>query len=210
MPMRFFGKAGPVLSAPRQQRLQAWQAQAPAPLGLAHYQTRYVVLHLGTEGLDPQTHSIRSLAAVGLSQGSIRPGDAFWIEPGRDDPEAWLAFLEFVGKAPLAGFQLPFPRPFLEQALEASLGLEFRPVWLDLAVLLSEIHREAAPPDPSLEGWLEHFGLSPEGPRDTMQDALLLARLLQRLLLAARARGIETPGDLQEQARARRWLHGES
>ncbi len=210
MPMRFFGKNAPLLSIPQQQRLQAWQALAPPSLGLAHYQTRYVVLSLKTDGLDPRTHAIRSLAAVGLTHGRIRPDDAFWIEPGQPDPEAWLAWLEFVGKAPLVGFQLPFLRPFLEQALEASLELEFRSAWLDLAVLLPEIHREAVPPDAALERWLEQAGLGPEGPRDPMQDALLLARLLQRLLNAARTRGIETPAELQEQLRARRWLHGES
>lgn len=195
---------------PQQQRLQAWQALSPPSLGQPHYQTRYVVLSLNTEGRDPHTPAIRSLAAVGLTHGCIRPDDSFWIEPGQPDPDAWLAWLEFVGKAPLVGFQLPFLRPFLEQALEASLDLEFSSTWLDLAVLLPEIHREALPPNAALGQWLEQAGLAPEGPRDPMQDALLLARLLQRLLSAARTRGIETPAALQEQLKARRWLHGES
>lgn len=211
MAFRFFAKAAdPVLSASQGERLQAWQ-QLPVPsLNQPHYQVRYVVLYLATGGLDPEQHPITSLAAVGVSQGRIRPQDAFWMEPGSTDPEAWLGLLEFVGKAPLVGFQLPLLRAFLEPALEANLGLEDDFAWLDLAVLLPELFRGASEEGRGLEGWQEYFSLAPEARGDVMGNALSQARLLQRLLSAARSRGADTPAALLEQAKARRWLHGES
>lgn len=208
--MRFFGKAAPVLSDAQRRRLAAWQEQAPAVLELSHYQSRYVALQLGLEGLDPERHAISALAAVGLFQGAIRPTDAFWMTPDGNAAEAWLAWLEFVGQAPLVGFHLASVRPFLERALAASLGIEFRPVWLDLAVLLPELYREAGPTEATFAAWLEFFGLPPASAREPMQAALLLARLCQRVVQAARARGIDTPAALLEQLRARRWLHGEA
>ncbi|MGB4673600.1 MAG: hypothetical protein WBH99_06605 [Azovibrio sp.] len=211
MALRFFTPSTTVvLAEPLQTRLRAWQ-ELPAPsLGQAHYQVRYGVLHLHTEGLDPQQHRIKQLAAVGVSHGSIHPDDAFWIEPGSHDPEAWLAWLEFVGKAPLASFQLPFVRAFLEPALRLNLGLEPRFCWLDLAVLLPELFREAGEPGHDLEGWLDYFSLDHGDRRDVMGETLLQARLLQRLLAAARRRGVDSPAALQELARAHRWLHGAS
>lgn len=211
MPFRFFAKAAhPVLSDPLEARLQAWRQLPAASLTQAHYQVRYVVLHMATGGLDPERDPITALAAVGVSQGRIRPQDAFWIEPGSADPEAWLALLEFVGKAPLVGFQIPVLRAFLEPALQANLGLEHRFAWLDLAVLLPELFRAAGEGGPGLEAWLDYFSLLPEGRLDVMGDTLLRARLLQRLLAAARGRGADSPAALQELARARRWLHGEN
>jgi DNA polymerase-3 subunit epsilon len=201
----------PALPSGLAERLQVWQAQAAPSLYQAHYQTRYVVLAIAAQGLDPEAAgALQSLAALGLVQGRIGPEDAFHVDLSQARPEDWLDFLDFAGKSPWVAYGVPFVGPFVETALRRALGLDVRPTWIDLASLLSELFRDGPPPGARAAAWAAHFGLAqPEtGARQVVSDALTLARLLQRLLAAARARGLEQPADLIELARARQWLHG--
>lgn len=211
MSFNFFSKSSaPVLPDALAARLRTWQGLAPPNLNQAHYQTRYVVLEVATSGLDPEQHELTAVAALGLSQGRIRPGDAFLFAPGKGDAESWLGFLEFIGKAPLLSYQVPVLNAFLEPALKRELDVDFKPAWLDLGILLPELFRDAQVQGMNLEAWLEYFEIQMRDSADAMANALALARLSQRLLAAARGRGGESPAALLEQARARRWLHGDA
>jgi DNA polymerase III alpha subunit (gram-positive type) len=202
----------PALPPEWAERLQAWLAEPAVSLHQAHYQTRYVVLAISVRGLDPEADgALVSLAALGLTQGRITTQDAFCLDARRASPGDWLDFLDFAGKSPWVAHGVPFVAPFLETALRRALGFEARPTWLDLASLLSELFRDGPPPGARAAAWAAHFGLAlPEAGADpAVVDALTLARLLQRLLAAARARGLEQPADLVELARARQWLRGD-
>lgn len=202
MPFGFFDKSSlaPALEA----RLKAWQALEPPALQLAHYQVRYLVLELGGQG-ERQT-----LAALGVSRGRISGQDAFWLDLATAGAEQWLAWLEFMGKSPLVCHQAPLVGGLLEPLLKQALGLEFKPVWLDLAQLLPELFRDARIQGVRQDAWLRHFELELPQPGDSMAGVLAQARLLQRLLAAAKARGVDNPGALLDLARARRWLHGDA
>lgn len=212
MSFNFFSKSSaPVLPEALAARLRAWQGLASPNLNQSHYQTRYVVLELVTSGLDPEQHEVTAVAALGLSQGRIRPGDAFLFAPGKGDAEAWLGFLEFIGKAPLLSYQVPVLSAFLEPVLKRELDVDFKPAWLDLGILLPELFRDAQVPGMTLDAWLAYFEIQMRGDTpDAMANVLALSRLSQRLLAAARGRGGESPAALLEQAKARRWLHGDA
>jgi len=209
MPFGFFQRSS--LPGPLAARLKAWQSLPAVNLHQSHYQTRYLVLDLATLSLDPEQGGLQSVAVVGMHRGRVSSDDAYWLDATSAGPEAWMGLLEFLGKSPLVTHKVPFVSAFLERALKQHLELEFRPQWIDLAVLLPELFRDVAVADGRLAHWLARFELEipADSGRDAMADALGMARLLQRLLSTARLRGVETPADLLEQAKARRWLHGE-
>lgn len=197
----------PVLPEDIACRVKAWQALEPA-MGQIHYQTRYVVLDTLNSGEEGQDRArILNLTALGVSQGRICPDDAFAVSPlGLED---WVAFLEFVGKAPLVGYKLSFTLDLLVPALERELGVLFAPESLDLSILLPEFFRNFEPGGERLDTWLAHFGIRSGEVPQVMTGALVKARLLQRLLVAAQDRGVASPKALLDLSKARRWLRGE-
>lgn len=211
-------------------RLQAWQARPQPSLQQAHYQSRYVVLSLAqalepapvrptAAGADAASSSV-GIAALGLQRGRLLPGDAFYLQDAQPGAEQWLELLEFLDKDPLVSFQPAELSALLAPALARTLGLDFKPaLWLGLENLLPELMRQRATlsaalpaphvPPASLAAWLACFGLEVPAAAGGLAPALAAARLFQRLLAAAAARGIAHPAALQEHFRARHWWQGE-
>ncbi len=193
--------------------LDAWR-EAPAPdLGDAHFHVRYVVVDVLTGG--PSEHGdLLGIAATGVSQaGTVLPDDACYLdlsgEAGTEHAvdRQLAAFLQFIGKAPLVTYHVPYVGTFLQRAFKERLGFDLQPAWIDLAWLLPSMFEEKAHSVLPLDQWVELFGLDAgEGRRDAMENTLLLARIFQMLLVRAHAKGVDTAARLVDESRASSFL----
>jgi DNA polymerase-3 subunit epsilon len=197
------------LPADLQQALADWR-NLPAPnLADAHYHTRYVVIDLTTSGFKPNEDDLLGITAIGLTQGGcILPNDVVSLDFSGMENESvtvdrqLMAFLQFTAKAPLVSYHWPFVGAFLQRAFKERLGLDFQPDCIDLAWLLPSLFDDKAQSLQPLDHWLEAFGMAAEGRRDSMANALVLARLMQRLLVRATNKEIDTAAKLVEESKA--------
>jgi len=211
----FGGAASPTDLAPEvREALAAWRAQPAAALDEVHFHTRYVVLDIAAAGLNVEEDSLQGIAAIGLGRGGIvLPADVLAIDlatGGEDDAAAFdrqlMALLQFTAKCPLVSYRVPFVATFLQRAFRERLGLDFQPVWIDLAWLLADLFKEINDTVGPRDVWLEAFHVQGSAGRDPVTNALALARLLQVALPRAAERGMDTPGKLMDAAQARRFL----
>lgn len=197
------------LPADLQQALADWR-NLPAPnLADAHYHTRYVVIDLTTSGFKPNEDDLLGITAIALTQGGcILPNDVVSLDFSGMENESvtvdrqLMAFLQFTAKAPLVSYHWPFVGAFLQRAFKERLGLDFQPDCIDLAWLLPSLFDDKAQLLQPLDHWLEAFGMAAEGRRDSMANALVLARLMQRLLVRATNKEIDTAAKLVEESKA--------
>ena len=197
------------LPADIQQALADWRT-APSPdLADAHYHTRYVIIDLTTSGFKPNEDNLLGITAIALTQGGcIMPNDVISLDFSGLENESvtvdrqLMAFLQFTAKAPLVSYHWPFVGAFLQRAFKERLGLDYQPDCIDLAWLLPSLFEEKAHSLQPLDHWLEAFGMVADGRRDSMDNALVLARLMQRMLARATNKEIDTAAKLVEESKA--------
>ncbi len=207
-------KAG--LPADIQQAISDWHASQGPDLADAHYRTRYVVLDLNTSGFNPAQDKLLGLSAIALTQGGcIVPDDCISLDFSGLENDAvavdrqLTAFLQFTAKAPLVCYHWAFLSAFLERAYKEHLGVDLKPPVIDLAWLLPAFFNDMGQSAQPLDNWLERFGMASEGRRDSMANALALARLMQRLLSRAIDKDITSAAELVEETAATTHLrHG--
>lgn len=195
------------MSADIQQALNDWRASPVAKLAEPHYHTRYVVVDVKTSGFNPEQDQLLGISAIALTQGGcILPDDVISLDFSDQETESvtvnrqLVAFLHFTAKAPLVCYHWPFVSAFLQRAYKENLGLDFQPDAIDLAWLLPSLFEDKAQSVQPLDHWLEAFGMDADGRRDSMANALALARLMQRLLVRATDKEIDTAGKLVEES----------
>jgi DNA polymerase-3 subunit epsilon len=224
-------RRGPALDAALEARLAAWRAlERPDPAaGLAAQ--RIVVVDVESSGLDPYRDRLLSIGAVAVQGGAVRLAEAFSTTLRQDRPSdesnilvhriggtaqmegrqpaaALMDFLDFAGKAPLAGFNADFDRVLIERASEGALGAAPGGEWLDLAVLAPALFPDRARAARDLDGWLREFAIENHARHEALADALATAQLLLPVLAAAGAQGIVTCGGLLGLQKGYRWLGG--
>lgn len=211
----FLSRPGSKLPPDVQAAVEAWRASPPPQLDDAHFHVRYVVIDIVSTGLRPDSDTLLGIAAVGVQQaGTVLPDDSFYLDFASlagDDAAAdrqLLAFLQFLAKAPLVTYHVPYVGGFLQRAYKESLGIDFQPQWVDLAWLLPSLFEEKSHTPQPLDHWLELFGLggSGEGRRDAMDNTLLLARIFQMLLVRATGKDIDTAARLVAESQASSFL----
>ena len=146
---RLFGSVPPALVLPPEQRaaLADWQRLPAVDLDAAHQRCRYVVVDVETSGLNMKIDRLISIGAVALVNGRIDFADAFAVilrqdqvssdanilihgiggsaqSEGIDPATALLAFLGYIGKAPLVAYHAFFDRAMIEKAMHQHLGAE--------------------------------------------------------------------------------------
>jgi DNA polymerase III subunit epsilon len=191
-----------------QQKLEAWRASSAPALDEPHFHTRYVVLDVTTSGARADDE-LKGIAALGVKAGSIVANDAFAVDFTADAAmvdRQLIAFLTYAAKAPLVTYHVPFVSAFLERAYKERLGVDFQPQWIDLTWLLPSLFKEKSPTPQPLDAWLDIFGLAGGGRRDTMSNALMLARLFQILLARANTQELLSAGKLVEESRSASFL----
>ncbi|MEF8729227.1 MAG: 3'-5' exonuclease [Accumulibacter sp.] len=220
---------GVALTARQEQLLGGWQQLPDADLRRSHYRCRYVVIDVEASSGDPDTARLLAIAAVAVIDGQISFQDAWRLvleeqaeganpasSPGVAATESragsplvdeLIAFLGFVGKAPMVAYNARFARRLLQRTLAEHLGVRVRLPWLDLAWILPDLFREVDAGPERLDPWLEHFGISSIRRHEALSDAFATAQLMQIAVAHAARKGIDTPASLRELEKARRHMH---
>ena len=228
---RLFGSAPPAVILPSAQRqaLADWQQLPAADLELAHQRSRYVVVDVETSGLNMKSDRLISIGAVALVDGRIDFSDAFAVilrqdqvspdanilihgigasaqSEGIDPASALLAFLGYIGKAPLVAYHAFFDRAMIEKAMRQYLGAELGQTWIDLAWVLPSLFPDLASARSNLDDWLKLFAIENIMRHNAVSDAYATAKLLQVAIGAGNQRGVVSPAGLIRQEKARRWM----
>jgi len=228
---RLFGSAPPAVILPPAQRqaLADWQQLPAADLDLAHQRSRYVVVDVETSGLNMKTDRLISIGAVALVDGRIDFADAFAVilrqdqvspdanilihgigasaqSEGIDPASALLAFLGYIGKAPLVAYHAFFDRAMIEKAMRQYLGAELGQTWIDLAWVLPGLFPDLTSARTNLDDWLKLFAIENIMRHNAVSDAYATAKLLQVAIGAANQRGVVSPAAFVRQEKARRWM----
>ncbi|MEI7843271.1 MAG: 3'-5' exonuclease [Gallionellaceae bacterium] len=225
---RWFG-IKPQLSEAQQHRLAAWSA-LPRPSSSAPVvESRYVVVDVETTGLNLMSDRLISIGAVAVVKGRIDFGDSFYIVlqqqaasekgnillhgistaeqlEGVPPAEALLAFLEFLGKAPLIAFHVTFDETMIKRALRDFLGLNFKHPWLDLAYVMPGLNPPLASRYRSLDDWINHFNISNDARHNALADALVTAQLFQVAGGQAKNKKANNYNALCDLESAQRWV----
>jgi DNA polymerase-3 subunit epsilon len=209
------------------QRLHALSEVRPPPVRRSHRMNRYVTVDVETTGMDINKDRVISIGAVALRQGQIDFADCFEVvlrQPessttdnilvhqiggqqqlaGADPAESLVRFLEYVSLCPLVAFRSEFDQTMLDREMTEVLGLRTQSLWIDLAKLMPALYpsNECR----TMDDWLQRFGIKMVARHDALADALATAQMLQVVLAAADAVGMDCPAKLDEMQRAQHWL----
>lgn len=229
---RWFGRK-PQLNPEQLRRLAAWQELPPVTLDTPVTATRCVVLDVETTGLNLMHDRLISIGAVAVVNGKIALGDSFYIvvqQPSASDKgnillhgigtsaqlegeapaEALLAFLDYLGKAPIVAFHVAFDETMIKRALRDYLGLRLKHSWLDLAYVMPGLHPPLARKHRALDDWIGHFNIRIDVRHNALADALATAQLFQVACSHARAQAISSYAALHDLEKAQRWLGSNS
>ena len=189
--------------------VEAWRSSMAPELDEWHYHVRYVVVDIATSGPSAEDGTLLGISAVGVREGTVMPADAFTFDLAADaDADAvdrqLMAFLAYSAKAPLVTYHSPFVNSFLKPALQNRLGVNFQPSWVDLGWMLPSLYSDRSVGLLPMDDWLERLGILGQGGgrRDPMTNALMLARLFQRVLVRAINKEILTAERLVEESQA--------
>lgn len=219
-----------VLSPEQQQELSDWQTLPAVDLEMEHASTRYVIVDVETSGLNMKKDHLISIGAVALVDGRMSFKDTFQVVlrqdqvsahenilihgiggsaqiEGAEPAEALLAFLRYVGKAPLVAYHAFFDQSMIDKALREYLGIELGLAWIDLAWVLPDIFQHRMVAQASLDAWLELFDIENIMRHNAVSDSYATAKLLQVVLARAVQIGAESPRSLQKIEKARRQIY---
>lgn len=223
---RWLGRGGSPDPAIRR-RLDAWLAmEKPERAGL---DGRIVVVDVESSGLDVRTDALIAIGAVALRDGRMRPDESFHVvlrqqqasdaqnilihrigagaQAGGEEPAlALMDFLEFAGRAPLAGYHTDFDREMIDRAAHRHLGRATGCDWLDLAWLCPALEPDRASQCRGLDQWTDAHGITNMKRHDALADAMATAQLLQVMLSKARAAGLRDIDALAGAAKSAKWL----
>jgi len=215
---------GPTVGGANEARLRRWLALPEPQLALPHGQARYVVVATEMSGSGARRDRLPAIGAAGVTRMQLDLADCFAVDlrqlqaagkagipmhgaggdaESRDVGPAlgMLDFLEYLGRSPLVAFAAEPARSDVERAVKSALGVPFRHPWIDLAALLSTLYREDE--CPTLQAWLERFGLTAGAWHDPLGDAFVTAQLLQIALVAADRAGLASAAHLMAKRSAR-------
>ncbi len=226
-----FGKASSAvpLTAAQEEALAAWQKRPAEDMSRSHFRTRYIVVDVESSGLNMVRDSLISIGAVAVCEGVIDANDAFEVvlrqdevsshenilihgiggsaqREGVEPADALLAFLDYVGRAPLVAYHAEFDRAMIGRALREFLGKDLDLPWIDLAWVMPELFRELIDGQVVLDEWLQRFDIENILRHNAVSDAYATAKLL--LIAQARAvtQGKDSAAVFMDIERARRWV----
>lgn len=225
------GNACAAVSLPPEQAaaLEAWRKRPAEDFSLPHFRTRYVVVDVEASGLNMVKDNLISIGAVAVVGGLIDPVDTFEVvlrqdevsshenilihgiggsaqQDGMEPPAALLAFLDYVGKAPLVAYHAEFDQAMIDRATKRFLGVSPELPWIDLAWVLPELFRERIDAQVQLDDWLGQFGIGNFLRHNAVADAYATAQLLQVALTRGAALGKESAQVFMDTEKARRWV----
>lgn len=229
---RILGAARRAVILPPEQReaLACWQQLPAADLNVPHQRCRYVVVDVETSGLNMKKDRLISIGAVALVDGRIDFSDAFQVvlrqdrvstdanilihgigasaqSEGIDPATALLAFLGYIGKAPLVAYHAFFDQAMIEKAMVEYLGAELGQTWIDLAWVLPSLFPNLTEARDTLDHWLKLFAIETILRHNAVSDAYATAKLLQVAIAAGNQKAVLAPACFIRIEKARRWMN---
>jgi DNA polymerase III subunit epsilon len=218
----------PRLSAQQAERLVSWRALPEIDRRATFDDSRFVVVDVETTGLNLMTDTLISIGAVAVVNGHIALADSFSVvlqqressrkenilihgisgsaqREGVPPADALLAFLEYLGKSPLAAFHVAFDETMIKRALRQYLGVSFKHPWLDLAYVLPALYPDLTRSHRALDDWAGHFDIHNDDRHNALADALVTAQLL--LVAMAQARLAHDTGNYDGLRKLERAFH---
>lgn len=226
----FRTRSDAVLSPDQAAALADWQQLGEPDLKCPHRRCRYVVVDVETSGLDMRKDRLISIGAVAVSNGLIDFHDAFQVVlrqdrvsthenilihgigggaqiAGEPPVDALLAFLGYIGNAPLVAYHAFFDQAMINKSLREYLGFGLARAWLDLAWILPDFYDFREDGRIPLDDCLRYFGIESILRHNAVSDAYATAKLLQIAIAAGVHKGAETPESFAEIEKTRRWLY---
>ncbi|MGA2053388.1 MAG: exonuclease domain-containing protein [Opitutales bacterium] len=199
--------------------VRTWAEDTPAE------RVRFVAFDSESTGLDPVHDTLVSLGAVAVQGGEILLDQAFEAMlkleynnsmvmihgitrdeslKGRDEAEALLDFLDYLGDGVIVGHHIGHDVAMLNVALQAHFGIKLRNRTLDTMELT--LHLEQAgllpaaggEPNFTFDALCARFHIPPHDRHTAHGDAFLAAQLLLKLLRLAKRAGRGTLGSVCE------------
>ena len=219
-----------IVLAPQQQRLiEEWRRLPAANPDALHHRCRYVVVDVETSGLNMKKDRLISVGAVALVDGRIDFKDTFQVvlrqdqvrshanilihgiggstqTAGVEPADALLAFLRFVGKAPLVAYHAFFDQAMIEKAMLEFLGFKPEQSWIDLAWVLPDFFEYRSEARTPLDDWLRFLGIGNILRHNAVSDAYATAQLMQVAIARGVQKGAATPASFLKIEKARRWM----
>lgn len=218
-----------VLSPEQRQALETWQQLPAVDLHCPHNQGRYVVVDVESSGLNMKKDRLISIGAVALIDGQMDFNDAFQVvlrqdqvsthenilihgiggsaqSEGVDPVEALLAFLQYIGNAPLVAYHAFFDQSMIDKAMDEYLGMKLQQVWIDLAWILPDFFHFRMDGRVALDDWLQHFEIENILRHNAVSDAYATAKLLQIAIAHGIHKGADSPASFIKIEKARRWM----
>ncbi|MBR5094447.1 MAG: PHP domain-containing protein, partial [Oscillospiraceae bacterium] len=177
--------------------------------------TEFVAFDIETTGLNAQNDRMTEIGAVIFSGGEIRDTFNTFVDPGMhipaniteltgirdsdvagapDEKTAMEMFLRFAGDRPLIAHNAHFDVGFMTAAARRQ-GLRFMPVFLDTLALsqalLPELKRFR------LDIVSKHLELPPFDHHRASDDAMVVARIMEKFLPMLRRQGAKTVDDIE-------------
>lgn len=224
-----FRRPAVTLSAEHQARLDLLKQKISTDCKADLATDRIVVVDVETTGLSLAKDHLIAIGAVAIHAGRIAFSDSFEVvlrqevasdkanilvhgiggseqRAGLPPEEALLAFLDYLGDAPLFAYHVVFDATMLRKAFLRFLGIEFDHTWVDLAYVMPDLYPEQGRKYHALDDWLRHFAIGNDARHNALADALATAQLGLIALRAARARRATDFKSLQDMEKAQRWL----
>ena len=199
--------------------------ETAAPLSAAHW----VVVDMESSGLDLFGDRLIAIGAVRVEAQALPLAHHFYrllMQPspssvdnillhgigaaeqagGVDPVEALLAFMEYLGGAPLAANHAAFDRAMVNRATRTFLGVTLRNPRIDLAYITPALFPEHPKSRNALDDWTVPPGIVNAQRHNAVADAGAIAQLLLVMLDRARAQGMTRISDLLRLEWGQRWL----
>ena len=177
--------------------------------------TEFVAFDIETTGLNAQTDRMTEIGAVIFSGGTVKKVFNTFVDPERHIPpditqltgirdsdvagapkekEAMEMFMDFIGDRPIIAHNAHFDVGFMTAA-SLRQGLKFSPVFLDTLALsqalLPELKRF------KLDIVSRHLGLPEFNHHRASDDAMVVARMMEKFLPMLSAQGARTVDDIE-------------
>ena len=197
----------------------SWPDDTPAS------EVRFVVLDSETTGLDPRKDRLITIGAVAVQHGEILLEDSFEALikvayntsavtvhgitrddalHGVEEPEAWQAFLKYLGDGVIVGHHIGHDIDMLNAGYERHFGFQMKNRFLDTMAFTLNLEKDGAFADRGpirhfeLDALCEMFNVIPHDRHTAPGDAFITAQVFLRLLRLGQRFGRTTLGAVAE------------
>lgn len=188
-------------------------------MGAALPEIRWIAVDTETSGLDPDRDLLLSIGACAIEKGRLELRASFEATLRQSQPsavenvlvhgighraqgagappeEALAAYLRFARADVLVGYHTLFDLVMLKRAIRAALGIAYRPLHIDLALILPPLTGRDDAVGWELDRWLEHYRVAAFSRHHALGDACATAQLFLVALRLAQIRGVVELRDL--------------